>query len=573
VFIKTVRARGYEYIQLVESYREGGQTKHRVLYNFGRRDQLANDAMFQKVALRLGEIAGQATVAKNDALPDCSDAVPVNYGYLAYAKLWRKLCIDRSLLGLQRRNKQRFNLSETSLLIAVQHLLAPRSKLAAFSHRGDYIGFSGIELQHLYRALDTLADNKEALEKALFLENFVKAGQQLDVVFYDVTTFAFESVVADALRDFGYSKDHKFNEVQVVMGLLIDARGMPVGYDLFPGNTYEGHTLVKMVEKLKKRFDIRRVIFVADRGLNSKANLKELSDAGFGYIVASRLKGAAKEVLQQVFDPEGYCPGSPRTSSWGGYSGDSEDGFRYKAFDYENVVVDENKRKHTLQESYVVTFSARRAAKDKADRQRLIDKALRLYENPGLVKSSFKRGGRKYLRQVAGEEPAYEVDAALIAKDERFDGYYSLQTSEKGMSVSELTEAYHMLWKIEESFKLMKSTLEVRPVFHWTKRRIEGHFVLCFLAFLLERAMEIMLAENGVEDASSQKVRDALNSMHLMQFLMDGQHVYLKERHKPLAGRIFSLLKLPIPKNISTYGEICKCLDDEGVIVHQLTLV
>lgn len=562
MFIKTVRAKGYEYIQLVESYRDGGTTKHRVLYNFGRRDLLADDAMFKKIALRLSEIAGQVPTSSKDELPECSSAIPVNYGYLAYAKLWQQLGISRSLVNLQEFTKQQFSLSETAMLMAVQHLLSPRSKLGVYEHRYDYLGFEGIELQHLYRALDILADNKNALEQTLFNENYVKAGQQLDVVFYDVTTFAFESVVADSLRDFGYSKDHKFGEVQVVMGLLIDSRGMPVGYELFPGNTYEGDTLVKMVTKLKNRFGIRRVIFVADRGLNSKANLKELHDAGYGYIVASRLKKQRKAILQQVFDTVGYIRGA----------GDSDEGFRYKIIDYENVVIDAKKQRHLLQENLVITYSERRAAKDRADRQRLIDKALRLEANPSMVRASFKRGGRKYLRQVTSGRATYEIDATLIAKDEQYDGYYALQTSELGMSVTELTEAYRMLWKIEESFRLMKSTLEVRPVFHWTERRIKGHFVLCFLAFLLERAMELLLSDHQVEDVSAQKIRDALNSMQLLQFSLDGKDVYLRERHPALATRIFSLLKLPMPKNISTYRDLSRSLRNEASFNLQLSL-
>ena len=530
----------------------------RVLYNFGRRDQLENDAMFINIATRLAEIAGQAPSSPKDTLPDCSDAVPINYGYLAYAKLWQTLGIARSLSVLQDATRKRHSLSETVLFMAIQHLLTPQSKLAAYGHAQDYLGFEDIQLQHLYRALDTLADHKEALEEALFRENFVQAGQQLDVVFYDVTTFAFESVVADSLRDFGYSKDHKFGEVQVVMGLLIDSRGMPVGYELFSGNTYEGGTLADMVAKLKNRFGIRRVIFVADRGLNSKANLWELHKRGYGYIVASRLKGQRKSVLRQVFDPAGFI--------------DGEDGFRYKVLDYENPVEDDEGQHQVLHESYVVTFSPKRAAKDRADRQRLIDKALRLEANPGLVKSSFKRGGRRYLRQVSGGRATYEVDDGLIAKDEQFDGYYALQTSERNLPVSELTEAYRMLWKIEASFRLMKSNLEVRPVFHWTPRRIQGHFVLCFLAFLLERAMELMLSDNLVDDGSPQKIREALCSMQLLHFRMDGGDVYLKERHPPLAGRIFSLLKLSIPKNLSTYDTLRDCLINEVSFDCQLIL-
>jgi len=454
-----------------------------------------------------------------------------------------------------------FSLSETTLLMVVQHLLAPRSKLGAYSHQEDYLGFTRIELQHLYRALDRLATSKHRLEEELFRENFVRAGQQLDVVFYDVTTFSFESVVPDRLRDFGYSKDHKVGEVQVVLGLLIDSRGMPVGYELFPGSTYEGNTLVEMIKKLQKRFSIGRVILVADRGLNSRSNLKQLSDAGFGYIVASRLKKQRQAILEKVFDQHGYQEGSS-----------DENAFRYKVLEYENVVTDADGSKHILQESYVVTYSDKRAAKDRADRQRLVEKALRMEANPGLAKSALRRGGRRFLKQVSGGNATYEVDAGLIARDERFDGYYAIQTSEKNLTVSEVVEAYRNLWKIEDSFRLMKSTLEVRPIFHWTPRRIEGHFVVCFLAFLMERSMELLLSEHQVEGVSSTKIREALNSMRLLRFTMDGREVYLKEKHLPLASRIFALLKLPSLKNLTDLEELRKTLGNDVVLEPQLTL-
>ena len=565
VFIKTVKAKGYEYIQLVESFREDGKTKHRVLYNFGRRDFLSNDKMFQNIARRLGEIAGLTTEMKTSYLPECDDAVSLNYGYLAYLRLWQKLGIENSLHNLQERSKISYSLSETALLMAVQHLLAPRSKLGAYEHQGDYLGFAQIELHQLYRTLDKLAESKHHLEEALFRENYVKAGQQLDVVFYDVTTFAFESVVADSLREFGYSKDHKFGEVQVVMGLLIDSRGMPVGYELFPGSTYEGNTLDEMVKKLKtlqKRFGIRRVILVADRGINSKNNLKKLRDAGFGYIVASRLKTQRKALLEQVFDQEGYTQ-----------SGIGDDAFLYKVIEHTNVVTDETRQKHELPEHYIVTYSPRRAAKDRADRQRLVDKALRMASNPSLVKSSFNRGGRRFLKQIAGNDATYAVDAALIARDERFDGYYAIQTSEKELSVAEVVDAYKTLWRIEDSFRLMKSTLEVRPIFHWTPQRIEGHFVVCFLAFLLERAIELLLAEHHVDGVSSTKIRDALNSMRLLRFTLDGKDVFLKERHLPLASRIFSLLKIPSLKNLTEFEELRRTLAADINLQPQLTLL
>jgi hypothetical protein len=303
LFIKTTKAKNYEYIKLVESYREGGKIKHRVLYNFGRADLIKNDEGFLKIVKRLCEIAeisvGNDTCGSKKLLPDdCSEAVLYNYGYLAYLKLWKQLGIEETLEECQCASKLEHSISNTAFLMAVQHLLEPRSKLSTYQHQNRYFNMGEIPLQNMYRALDKLNDWKEDIECGLFENNYVRVGQKVEVVFYDVTTIAFESVIADELKNFGFSKDCKFNEVQVVMGMLIDTNGMPVGYQLFPGNTFDGKTMTDTLNSLKERFRINRVIIVADRGLNSKGNLNMIKEAGYGYIMSSKIKSMGQTELQ-----------------------------------------------------------------------------------------------------------------------------------------------------------------------------------------------------------------------------------------------------------------------------------
>jgi transposase len=261
--------------------------------------------------------------------------------------------------------------------MAVQHLLSPKSKLATYEYQEHYLNMADAELHQLYRTLEKLAEYKEPLEDDLFKENYIKVGHKVDVVFYDVTTFAFESVIADELRNFGYSKDCKFKEVQVVMGLLIDSNGLPIGYELFPGNTFDGKTMVAALKNIQKRFGISRVIIVADRGINSKGNLSAINEAGYGYIVASKIKGMPAAVQKQIFDEAGYVTVS--------------DGFRYKVLDHVNCFKDEDGQLQKLEESLVISFSAKRAAKDRQDRQRLVDKAIKLLASPAGIKSSNKQ--------------------------------------------------------------------------------------------------------------------------------------------------------------------------------------
>jgi len=199
--------------------------------------------------------------------------------------------------------------------VAIQHLLEPRSKLVTYFPQHSYLNLPEVSLNHLYRSLDLLCDYKETLEEKIFQLNRHLFNLQVDVIFFDVTTFYFSSTKANALKDFSFSKNGKFNRVQAVLGLLVDCEGRPVGYELFPGNTFDGHTLGAALEKLEKRFGLRRVIIVADRGINSKLNLKRIVDGGYGYIVAARLKSMGREIIQQAMAKDGYVDVSDKEAA------------------------------------------------------------------------------------------------------------------------------------------------------------------------------------------------------------------------------------------------------------------
>lgn len=545
MFIKTTKANGFEYIKLVESYRdENDITRHNVLFNFGRADMIKNNKSFINMVKRLCEIVEIGVKEENAPTFECSEAEMKSYGYLAYLKLWEQLGISNCLNAIQSKSKTEYSLNNTAFLMAMQHLLSPKSKLSTYEHQENYYCLEEVDLHHLYRCLDKIGSAKETIEDELFFENYTKLGQKIDVVFYDVTTFAFESVIVDELKNFGFSKSCKFNEVQVVMGLLIDSNGLPVGYELFSGNTFDGKTMLKALDNIKKRFGINRVVIVADRGLNSKGNLNLIKEAGYGYIVASKIKTMNSEIKDKIFDNSDYIVVS--------------DEFRYNTIEYTNIFT-ESKEKHSLQENLIVSYSQKRANKDKADRERLIDKANKLLLNPEYIGANNKRGGKKYLKETAKTNSEFILDEALISKDSQFDGYYGIQTSEKEMSATEIIKAYHTLWKIEESFRIMKSTLEVRPIFHWKPERIHGHFVVCFLAFMLERKLEMMLNDNEIKN-SPEKIREALNSMQLAKTSFNNEEVYIKTKNAPLASQIFKLLKMNLPHNLNNKEQISEIL-------------
>ena len=475
------------------------------------------------------------------SLDSISEAEISNWGYIAYKKIWEAFSLDKILATITSGTKIKFDLSKTCLLMAVSHLLNPSSKLSVYNNQDKYTNLAPVGLNDIYRSLDILAGSKEKIEKEIFETNTNLFNMSVDVVFYDVTTFSFSSVLPDDLKDFGYSKKGKPNKVQVVMGLLIDCYGRPIGYELFSGNTFDGKTLPSALDALERRFGIRKVIIVADKGIASKVNIKEIIDRGYSYIFAYRLKSAADKIKAEVFS--------------GGYTQikDSQEPLSYKVISNKGSFYTGSK-KVSLDQKIIITYSEKRAKKDKIDRQRMVDKAQNLLEDFSKIKASNRRGAKKYIKQESSDIN-YFLDEAAIEVDSSFDGFYAIATNQDDISAEDVISAYHNLYKIEESFRIMKSSLEVEPIFVWTPKRIKGHFVICFLAFLLERHLEYKLNKNNIS-ASAEKIRQALNSLNFAKVLINENTYFIKTKATDLAHKILRILKIGPPKNITPVEEL-----------------
>ena len=480
MFVKITRSKNYKYLQIVHSYRQDGKNKHKVIANLGRYDELKHNKQFIKVLKKLLKlVAAEELVVNQNQIQEVDR---LNWGYLIYQKLWKKYGLEEELENYTKSSKIRFNFKLAVFLMVLDRLLYQRSKKGVYENQKIYWGINEeVELNHFYRSLDILCELKEKIEETLFFQRQDLFNREIDIVYYDVTTFHFESVISDELKDFGFSKNGKLNEVQVVMGLLIDTEGRPVGYELYPGNSFEGKTLLDSLQKLKKRFSIRKVIIVADRGMNNKLNLSLIKESGYDYIVSMRLRSLPSKLRKQVIDFEGY-------------KSDGETGLKYKGLSHETVVKYINEKGEKITKRYNdrmnCTWSASRARKDKSDRERLIKKAQKYIEDNSSI--TRKTGARRYIL-TSGKEKITGVDREKINEDEQYDGFYVIQTSDVTRKPEEIYKAYHGLWKIEESFRVMKSTMKTRPIFHWTPKRIKGHFVVCFMAFLLERELELIL--------------------------------------------------------------------------------
>ena len=566
MFVKATSSRGHQYLQIVKSVRKDGKPRHEVVANLGRADILA-DSGLENMIKALTQYVNNTSEAQPSATPKdistMSERDRVNYGYIAYRRVWKQFGLDQLLKSLCQDMQISYDYAGIVESLVMNHLLAPSSKRRFFQHARRYFGLiDTLELQHVYRCLDLLADHKVSIERAVFERNRNMFNMSVDVIFYDLTTFHFESQRADTLRDFGFSKAGKVNEVQVVLGLLIDRDGRPIGFELFPGNTFEGTTLVKVLQKLQKHFKLGQVVIVADKGLNCKLNLKAIKDAGFDYIISCRLKSLAKKIQEQILSDSGYEQVALEKVFGGAEDNDTEADekhlFTYKLLDYTNSIryTDEalgKTVKVALEEKMICTYSSKRAAKDQRDRQRQIDKAQKVVDS-NQQSALNHRGYKRFIKAEADKQDQENTqrfvrDNNKITQAAKFDGFAVLQCSRPDTDALEALRQYRQLWRIEESFRTIKSTMKTRPIFLRTQKHIEGHFVLCFLAFLLERELEYRLKRRKIEH-SPEQIKAALNSMEFSVLDIENEPYYLKGKHLSLASQIFSALRLKRPTNI-----------------------
>jgi transposase len=386
--------------------------------------------------------------------------------------------------------------------LVIARVMAPESKRASAAELDEHYGRS-YPLDRLYRLMDSLHKRLDRLKQIVLEATASLTGGAVQVMLFDVTTLYFESVQADELRAFGYSKDQKYHCTQVVLALATDEDGLPIGYELFPGNTAEVKTLLACMQRWQQGLKVERVSFVADRALCSKANLAALEAAPWSYVVAMPLRRSLKAAEQaQVLQTALAAPCEVEGELvW------------VREFDW-------------LGRRLIVTYSSKRAHKDRADRQALLQRlsaklgpSERVDKKTGEIKPA-KPNAQKlitnsgYLRYVeqADTGGAFVLDEDRIANDAAWDGLHAIVTNDGASSAKDLLSRYRRLWVIEESFRTLKHGLQVRPIYHFKPERIAAHIGLCYLAFALTRHAQqrIKLAQ---ESMSVHRIRHILHGV------------------------------------------------------------
>lgn len=483
------------------------------------------------------------------------DDLRKNFGYAALSKIYHELEIDKFLINRQRHSKEEYDANTIMKMLVYSRILTPASKKASYDNREWFFEKTDYSLDDVYRCLGFFNKHKENLQVWMNDRIKEKYGRDTSLIYYDVTNYYFET---DNQTDFlrkGVSKEHRPNPI-VQMGLFMDNNALPITYELFAGNTNDCLTYHPNFGRIKKQFDLGRVITVADKAMCTGDNIWYTinTPAKDGYVFSMSVRGATKELKDFVLDKTGYV--------WMG----SE--YKRKSRNYPRTIkvtgVSGKKLEKQVDEKQVVFWSEKYAKRAKAEREAALAKARDLTIHPGNYTRATSYGAAKYVKKVDFDKETGEILTAsseldineeLIREEELLDGYYVLVTSEMDEPDDKIIDMYRELWKIEESFKLTKSELEARPVYVWTHEHIEAHFLTCFVALTLTRILEMKL-ENKY---SSGRIIESLTKSEcsLLQ-----QNYYHFDYYDEVLKDIGKVTGIDFSKRIRTLGDIKQELAD-----------
>lgn len=489
---------GLHYVYLTESYRDkNGKSKRRFIEKLGILEELQKTEpnILERLKLEAKMMTEKEKKAKTYQLSIKLDQKLdrnhqlYNYGYSLIKHVYKQLNIDTFINNYQSQKKSRYNLDQILELLVYSRMIDPKSKMS--THRGKkqfFTDFEDVKLEEIYKSLDDLTLLKDDLMIHLNEELTNQGLRDASLVFYDVTNYYFESTHFDGFREKGVSKENMKTGI-VQMGLFIDNKGLPITYELFPGNTNDLKTMRPMIEKIKKDFNLGKITIVADKGNNSGINLATIDDYNDQYIISQRIRNAGHTFTKIVLDQEGYQYSEDKT-------------FKYKLVSYDKEVKRPNDEIKVIKEHLMCFWSEKEERYQRAKRGLLDEKIDKFLKEPALLNASNSFGIKKYFKQIkidrkTGEvldgKNTYVFNKEKYERDLALDGYYTIVTNDLDLHPFDMIKHYRGLAKIEESFRVTKSDLEGRPIYVWTTSHIKGHFLTCYLSLLLYRLLQLKL--------------------------------------------------------------------------------
>ncbi len=548
--------RAYEYIDIVESFREHGQVRRKILGTLGRRDQLPPhkiDALIEHLR-KLASPEGRRGIRLGDLRVNVSR----EYGPIRAAwHLWQEVGLAEMLETLPRR--QGVPVAQAVFRMVANRLVEPGSKLSLCDwtdergqlHPGwqgqvEWPGGGGELAHHHYlRAMDRLLPHRERIEEQVFDRTTQLLSLPLRLVFYDVTSTYFEGDGVCELAGYGHSSDHREDRAQIVVGLAVTQEGLPITHRVFRGNTVDVRTLQPMADELKRRFGLQEPVLVGDRGMFSEENVTALEASGFRYVLSLRSRqqeefGKAMEAAQGRGLQKPRDLGAERTLA--------------------EVAIEPGHR-------HVVVYSAMRARHDFEVRDRRLRRVLEPLQRLHQRASEEKLGERAIVARATrilaeskvGKYFSYEAGPGrfdfrlrrdLYRKERNLDGIFVLKTNHMGLAAEEILASYLQLQEVERSFRVVKNLLKLRPIFHWRSRRVEAHIFIVFLAFLLAKVLELKLRAAGL-NLSIAHALDQLGQLKAVEHTWEEQAIVVQiTRPDRLTERILGAIGLRLNNTV-----------------------
>ena len=573
MFLKksTPKATGRTYLTIAHGYRDqNGKSKCKTIQKIGYLDELADEyddpiAHFEALA---AEMDKERKASKNKAIIlNMEEQLPrnqthrKNYGYVIFSKIYHELEIDRFLKNARRHKRFKFNTDAVMRLLVYTRLLYPGSKRTAVLKKELFFENFKFTLDNVYDALTHFSKISDALQQHLHEIVSAKYGRETDLVYYDVTNYYFEIDKQDDLRKLGAEKNNRKDPI-VQMGLLLDQTGLPISYKIFPGNTHDSQTLMPMLTKVKERFNAKRIIVVADKGLNSGDNIAYNTVLGDGYIYSKSVRGASKEFKEWILEESGYR----------NYS----DNYKLKSKVVPDAVINvtveqtgnrRKKKKETIEQKWVAVYSRKYAVRAKHKRDETISKAMKMIANPSKYRRTFDYGAVGYIKnikisketgEIANMKEALILDNEKIKEEERYDGYYAIVSSELDDTDEHLVDIYHGLWRIEETFKVTKTVLGARPIYLRTSEHINAHFLSCFISLLIARCVELRLGGKYTIDQITETLRNVACSNIEQNLWMFDYATDVTDEFNAVFGTDFGLKNMTLEKIKKSLGETKK---------------
>ena len=540
MFARVKKSGKYQYLQIVENRKEKGKVKQRVIATVGRMDKLQEKDRVETLIRSLSRFSEKAILILSGQSKITADAIKIGPSII-FERLWKETGIQNAIKRLLFNRRFEFDVERAIFLTVVHRLMVSGSDRFCDRWRRDYAitGTEQLDLHHLYRAMTFLGEpiqdqkdatpfiarcNKDLIEESIFFDHR-NLFSELDLVFFDTTSIYFEGQ-GGAVGKKGFSKDHRPDLNQMVVGAVIDDKGKPICCEMWPGNTTDVKTLIPVVDRIRKRFGINRCCFVADRGMISADTIKELESRNIPYILGVRMR-RVNEIKTEVLSRGGrYREVYPEGLT-------SKDPSPLKV----KEVIHNEKR-------YIVCMNTRQARKDAADRQAIIA-SLKEQLKKGSKSLVGNKGYRKYLKV---DKNSVRIDTEKANYESRFDGKWVLTTN-TNMPIEKIALKYKELWQVERVFRDVKTILHTRPVYHQKDENIRGHVFCSFLALVLRKELDRRLHAAGHIFEWSD-IKQDLKTLQQVTIEENGTCFSIRSECKGVCGKVFQAVGVAMPPTI-----------------------